>query len=519
MDMPDERSAATPGTNDRPAPAAGPAGSLVEHFTRFIAVMAVAPGTIPDQLDRLEALQVATPDGGSRPLWLPLDEATQASQVRFLLPWVRDYLMGVVPDGSLRRDRDCIARRWNPDAAADIRGKLTWDADGASLFSLDGCEVYLFSTGIAVAVLECSILTRQGLAPNLNDLVDFNYVLQRLEPHRVPAIRVAGWRSRPPGQAAPQFLPGLASAAGMTLEGILRQTLAPLFATPGTEILDRRAFKVQTFARVGPGERLDDLGQTFYQLRRVVGPSYPAAPADLALEGRADTVRTFENVVVGFSLEGFAVLLVDTGHPFYAEFANRVRCSYFAHYLVALHQRSALLVLALEAGRLPRITPGRFEADERLHRLLRDLRLRAIDFNLHHRFSQVSTMTHYAQVYEGLTDALAIPSLLDEVRDEIGELDEILRLHRERSEQEQRDSDARERDRAERAEADRDRRLNQTIAVLGPLSLLLSLYGTNLPDYSQVRTYLSPAFWLPLCAWLLLTVLLWRLARRKPGGG
>jgi len=485
-----------------------------KHFTRFIATLKIPTDRLGDCLSGIEGMSVPTRSGKEQKVWLPLHDSTIANQVKFLLPWVSRYLTGDVPRGSSRSDRDCVALHWNPEVRGRLRGHWSAESPQGSEgsrrryeFTICDVETYIFSTGIVAVATECELLKCSGEDPNLDDVVNFNYDMQHLAGDRAPMVQLVPDKEGVP--PAP-FLPGsVAAPEGTTLLCVIQESLKPVF-NDTHESLDPRTFRLLTYVGVPESTNSDQLGQLFYRLRRVAKESYEAAPADLAMEGRPDTVRTYANVFIGFSLEGMAMLAIDSSQPFAQERPNRFRCSYFAHYLLALHQRASLLSLALEAGNLPRITMaclGTGEIDQRI----RELRLRAIDFNLHHRFAQVSTMTHYATVYSQMVDALAIPALVDEVRDEVAELDEVLAFYRDRDHVEQEDA----RRQAGESEAQRDRRLNQLIAVLGPLSLLLSLYGTNLPHYAQNPQYLSIPILLPLGVWAIVTsLLLWTLRNR-----
>lgn len=488
---------------------------LLDHFSRFVAIVRPPFADLEASIKYWDALEVSV-RSGARAIWRPLSQSDQHNQGEFLLPWVRDYLSGVVPDGTPPLRRDCVARACNHDVLKRLKG-LTVSLNSVTVrFSIRNVELYAFSTGLVALVTECVIDVEKVSDNNpsadprtLRRLVDLNYALAKLAPQQAPRIRRPSRVPLPEdaGRSVASFLPSLDGPEGMTLAEILSALMgSPQETLPSA--LDGRAMKVQCFVSVDAAvvtetpDTLTALAEPFYYLRRVEKPSYRPAPGELAIDDHSDIVRTFDNIVLGASVEGFAVMLVDTGHKFFEQFSSRVRTSYFAHYLLALHQRAALLQLALEAGRLPRMTEDAGTNTDFFNQVRR-LRLRAVEFNLHHRFAQVSTMTHYARAYDVMCGTLRVPALLEEVRDEIAEFDEILRIERDQA------------DASRQAEsAHRDRRLNEWLAYLGPISLLLSLYGSNLPPWSNMETYRAP-FWLPLGACVALTALLaWR-ARSK----
>lgn len=496
--------------------------TATSHFTRFIVTIKLAPERTERLTEIIEAVEArCVPTRKEpQPVWTPLAHGAVRNQVEFLLPWVSRYIRGEVPDDAPHRDRDCTALAWHPNQLGQL-GVICATSPQAKrhqyAFTIAATEVYFFSTGIVAVAVECALRGNGDMPLSLDHVANFNYDMQHFDSDRAMALTAKPGKSDTPGK----FLPGLTSEEGTTLFELLKDTLAPVFEGPH-EVLDRRGFRLLTFVSLAEGTSPDgadaaELGEKFFWLRRVTKESYLAAPVDLPLEGRPDTIRTFANTFVGFSLEGMAVLAIRTGHPFDDERPNRVRHSHFAHYLLALHQRAALLSLALDAGNLPRITPALVDHGSDLVKRITDLRLRAVDFNLHHRFSQVSTMTHYAGLYGRLVDALAIPALVDEVRDEIAELEEVLRLHRESRERARAARVEESRRQVAEAEDSRDKLLARLIALLGPLSILISLYGTNLPHYAQ-PTYNSGFFLVPLAICLIMTAALWWSFRKSTHG-
>ena len=522
--------------NGQPSPCPTPGATrLVESFTRLIAVYGVPPLMFASQLADLDRMTVPFRNG-VKPLWEPLAPKVRAAQGEYLLPWVRTYLCGDADAQGKENPAgpDCEARAWRANVLDRIGRKLVVSR-GRETFGIDiaAVEFYLFSTGIGILVIDCELTSaadHNASELDLGDLIRFNYAAHYVAPDIAAIVRrqprPAGHEgARPADPEAPptaesaseaaRLIGALESAQGTTFGDIAAASLAPLLASSATGLLDRRAFRVQSFARVANTVPLEQLAPEFYCLRRVATPSYPAAPMDLHVQTSGEIVRTFDNIAIGCCLEGMTVLVVDRGLDFHRQMAHRVRRSYFAHYLLALHQRATLLVLALDAGRLPSVVEAGRTEDPTFQETVAVLRKRAIDFTFRHRFSQLSTMTHYAVFYETLTRQLRIPELLDEVRDELAELDEVLNFYQSRVQQERAEAEQAR----EAAEAARDRRLQQMIAILGPFSVLLALYGSNLPAYQPAAPgWTSPAVTYPALVWLAVTIgllLLLRPPRRK----
>lgn len=433
-----------------------PDTALVECFTRVVAQFHLS-SPAAQAAAALDSLTVRRRTGERR-VWVPRPAREMEQLTRFFLPSVGEYLAGGSPH--------CVARRWDP-TAMDYRGLAVAGRHVEYGARLAGCELYLFGTGILVLVFDLelesvSTAERASRRPGVSDLVAFNVLLQIAHPRKAPRLRMKVPEGRPLAGSADPVLNGLREG-GLALPRIASLVLRPLREQRlGGEPADERTYRVQTFARVPAGHALADLAEPFYRLRRVVPEAYVPAPDDVRLDAHPEVVRTWGNIAVGASLEGMAMLAVNTDHPFSAELCARARHSYFAHYLLALHQRAALLRLAVQAGRLPElrgdaVPPG-------VIRAVRALRADAANFNLHHHFQQVSSHTPYAALYEQIRGVMCVPGLLAEVRDEVAELDEVIR-----------------RETADR-EGARARLLNQLVAVLGVLAIMVPLMDSRLRE-------------------------------------
>lgn len=494
-----------------------PTVSLEENFTRLIDLRWIRPDRVEAARD---AVSAATARIGSDELatWEPLPESRRENQTRFFLDSVRRYLGGRLPEGRPPPEGDapgrCTALRWNRGLLDRFRRELEVAVDGgARRLNLEDCEIYLLESGVVTLVWEMSLPAvpgPEGSEPDLTTLAEVNHGLRYTDARRAPEVRIRE-RAGPSwdGRRDESFLGGL-DGGGLTLPEMTSELLAPLEALDG-ELHDANdaAFKVQAYARVTGPPSVDGLGEELFLLRRVAKESFRVPERETRLDQHPDVLRTFDNVAMGVSLEGMAMLVVDTGHPFLRQLGHRARTSYFAHYLLALVQRAALQRLAVDAGRLPDL-PGNVPGPEVIGPVRR-LRRRAIDFNLRHRFSQVSTVTMYDRLYRRALDVLGIPRLVDEVRDEVEEMDEILHAH------------------VEQEQTRRVRSLNYLLAVFGLISILLGLFGANLPFFSGawveragVDFYRTPQFLVPTALGVSLVVGVVGIAvrdrLRDPGG-
>ena len=444
---------------------------------------------------------------GSGPLWRVRgpEDASRENEVKFFLPSVRNYLLAA-PSYRLVETHE-VARWYGGDLRfagvkkPDVRAREDYR------FTLANGLVHLFQgTGIGTDARVPPPRARLGGGESqdltLRDLVRFNFAVSRLDRSQKLLIRREGPNERNLTQAAelPEYAL-LMNPTGLFLHDVAELLLqAAGLSDVRVEFLNERAFKVQTFAQLAEPEPLERFGEALYFLRRVANEGYMPLAADLDVERGPEIVRNYGHSVHGCALEGVATLETAWRHEFSNEFIDRARTSYFAHYLLALHQRAASLMLAAEAGRLPfvpedadRRGAARFEE---FRRGVNRLRIRTINFNLHHRFDTVSAITPYAQFYGLLRARLGLDDLANETREEATEVEQQLRAM------------------ADDLQARASRNLNVFLSVLGPFGALLALFGTNLGLYSdfQGAFYTSPWFLIPVGVWLISTLLLVRVA-------
>jgi len=345
-------------------------------------------------------------------------------------------------------------------------------------------ELYLFDTGVVCLVYELSLPS----TARLDSIIEFNYAVQN-QSHNQAQVASTGVNTV------------------VTFDGLSREILPA-----GTKLmsLNDRNYKFQTLVKLERQADLDACADELFHLRRGTKHSY-----ELAVRGSGDgeLLRPFGNISIGVTFEAVCMAIVDTGHPFLDELPDRFRTSYFAHYLLALHQRAAVLAIGEDVARIPAQWSGD-PAPELLGTLV-DSRVLITRFNLRHRFAVVSSHTNYSNVYAALLRALSVQLLVDELRDKVSDADELIRRlaasaeerHRLRSESARADQTDRE--------ARRDRIFGRFVAIIGPTSLLLMLYATHF--YREGIHLNTPAGWLPIVVAAVVTALL-LMTLRSPRG-
>ena len=260
-----------------------------------------------------------------------------------------------------------------------------------------------------------------------------------------------------------------------------------------------------TFLLTDPGSE-ESLKTDLFYLRRFYKESYQPAEQYLRLLENPEIVQTFKNIYLGMTLEGGVVWGIRSGHPFMEQFQKHAETRYFFPFLLAFHQRIALLHLG-EQAEVISYQAERTEISAKDLGRTEKLRLRILDFLLHCRFSQVSNVTMHNQVYERWCDVLRIHPLLDDLKVEVEELDDLLQRHSLREEEKARQEE-------EKVRKDRDRKLNLLTYILLPLTLVTGIFGMNIREFSDV-SYKNWQSVVTVAIIVIPAIIVYLLARKK----
>ena len=220
-------------------------------------------------------------------------------------------------------------------------------------------------------------------------------------------------------------------------------------ATSKTEISWRpfheRRFLTYVFGLIDSGRineacSYDRIRRPLYQLRRSFSEDYRPTPEQLRDTDNPEVLRTFANIAFGFSTEGGAVLAWpdDENQTFITEhLPPRIRQNYFFLCVLALHQHYACTHLARRIGNLD-YEKGRSSSSETTQ-TARDLREHIFAFLVQSWFHDVSDRRIYNQVYKRWQGVLDIRRHFDEVKSQVGEVDDY--LQRVKNDREQRFAD------------------------------------------------------------------------------
>lgn len=220
------------------------------------------------------------------------------------------------------------------------------------------------------------------------------------------------------------------------------------------------------------------LSSYLFQLRRSFKSTYKPSMIEQDLVGNPGLLPLFHNSYWGISLEGLANIVTKTDDEKTEEFFNsmylhQIENSYFYLYILALHQRYALLRLSNLASKLSYELDVNLDNYTEQNQLIIQLRGQIIRFMLRSSYKQVSNNTHYSQLYEVIRENLKINDLFRELHDELDAISSITEVA------EQRQHHLEETAKREQAEKFNNKITNITTLFL-PITVITGFFGMNL---------------------------------------
>jgi hypothetical protein len=187
-----------------------------------------------------------------------------------------------------------------------------------------------------------------------------------------------------------------------------------------------------------------------------------------------------ERIWFASSVEGGTFLAFDAPrHDFWRQrLPDHLANQYFLLFLLALHQRLALMALSDEvAGRWPAVPLA--GGEEERERAFREIHDKLLAFTARSYFAQVMQREHHHRVYRRWLETFQIERLYAEVNAEVREMFEYsLLLRTERIADLQQETAERERLRQDRLDL-LERRLGQLAFIFGPPGLVVGFLGAT----------------------------------------
>lgn len=180
------------------------------------------------------------------------------------------------------------------------------------------------------------------------------------------------------------------------------------------------------------------IAKSIYEMRRLFKNSYLPIANDLNVNDNEETLQLFENCYWAASLEGIVNIYhltsnEETNDFFTTIYQGAADNTYLYIYLVALHQRYALLNYSIIASQI-RKNNNIGKEDLEIIRAIKQEKLKFAYYNLRCTFKNLSNITHQNKVYCLIRKVLNIDDLWDEVNNELFGLAQILEDYEEKIE-------------------------------------------------------------------------------------
>ncbi|MFP7298232.1 hypothetical protein [Neobacillus niacini] len=176
------------------------------------------------------------------------------------------------------------------------------------------------------------------------------------------------------------------------------------------------------------------LQRFLFETRRVFKESYQPSQSEYDIEKNEEIYKPFNNSYWGIALEGACNIVLHTGdeitNNFFSEsYIMNVKLNYFYMYIIALHQRYALLHLSVQAAEIPRDMDTLIESNSSIETITK-LREEIAYFDLRSSFLQVSHITHQNKVYEYIYRVLHIGDLHRKLQSEVESIASLLDIRK-----------------------------------------------------------------------------------------
>ncbi|THE12327.1 hypothetical protein E1I69_11535 [Bacillus timonensis] len=243
-----------------------------------------------------------------------------------------------------------------------------------------------------------------------------------------------------------------------------------------------------------------------FQLRRSFKSTYKPSIIEKDFNKNPGLLPLFDNSYWGISFEGLANIVTKTDDAkteefFQSTYMHQIETTYFYIYILALHQKYALLRLSIVASKLSYDLQqvGEDNYTEQ-NFLISGLRNQIVRFMLRSSYNQVTNITHYGHLYEVIRENLRISDLFGELHDELNALSSY--------------TDAAEQRMHQIAEEEKKvaaEKFNNKITAISifflPVTVITGFFGMNLDFITDIAEH----WWILILSTLVvyLMVLLW----------
>lgn len=250
-----------------------------------------------------------------------------------------------------------------------------------------------------------------------------------------------------------------------------------------------------------------------FRLRRGFKDTYKPSPFEFNVNEHADLMQIFENSYWGVSNEGLANIITKTNDEtadtfFFTNYFSNIEGTYLYLYILALHQKYALLYLSIQVSHLPNKLKELECNFMEQSNLLEIWRRKLVHFVLRSSYKHVSRLTHHADLYEMIRRRLRIEDLFAELQEELNGLASLTEL----AEQKQRRHE-------EDVKRDKAEFFNKGLAYISvfflPVTVISGLFGMNISLVDKYKNSESVFFGMMGVCYLITILILHRYWIKK----
>lgn len=400
---------------------------LVEHYSLCVLPFAFTEherGEVRKRLDR---------SGRWRPRTFSLDDPDDIDRTEYFLPYIRRFLFPSLytePEKANRREPTCLHYDFDLSRLGTINGKglplslRCHDTRKNQNFKhellLENAQLLVFSYRVGFLILRFRCAEEQAtFFDQMNSLIYLRTIAPLYRGFEMPELTSGAGTFR-----IPQLLPFLLAEFGAGSPPASPSDLPAKAPLPVKPIYDDRMM-VYTFSCLDKETCLTDVDrcQSLLHQATVVNFDDVTPPMARGKQAEDELVLWMKTRWQGYSKDGGSQVVFNTDR-FHERFLGVYHGTYyFDIFLLATLQRVTLLNLYERLSDIPSLTTGTLRGSK----LLRRVRLDLLLFKNQVWFSQITNRERGLQLWKKWQEVFETRTLLAEVNEQSGELDNYLR--------------------------------------------------------------------------------------------
>ncbi|QED48146.1 magnesium transporter CorA family protein [Cytobacillus dafuensis] len=313
--------------------------------------------------------------------------------------------------------KDEVRTKWNLPNRKDTF--LTYQYSKQSFsFSIESIELYVFETQVGFVLFKIG----HPKFSSIEQMIETNYHIKRLGKLRNTKVFYDKKTGKDTLLEQEIHLNDLIDSFLSNLE------VDTYFEGDDTHVKQSLVFSAAFLNQ--PGLEESSVTAWLFRMQRAFKDSYKPVKE---MENRRDLFIPFDNSYWGVSLEGMANIVTKTNDTtadqfFGTDYFYRLENTYLFMYILALHQRYALLYFSKQISLLPYQLNQIEDQLEKQNELITKFRKNIVNFMLKCSYNQVSNVTHQSELYEMIRTNLKIEYLFTEINDELYSLSSLMEI-------------------------------------------------------------------------------------------